>query len=126
MSCCFYLILHLFCSVACGREYTIVSTQTYTGPTEEEALKLAEERKIKEMEEEKRQKAILRAKEEELKRLQEIEAEKEKIQYLTSKRLCTMDPKCPGFTYETNQPSICRECGYSVVYHTVVAEETKS
>ena len=65
----------------------------------------------------------MQAREEELKRLQEVEAEKKKIRYLTSKRLCTMDPKCPGFTYETTQPSLCRECGFSVAYHTIVVDE---
>ena len=60
---------------------------------------------------------------EERKRLEEEVVERNKIKFLTSCRLCTMDPKCPGFTYEPNQPSICRECGYSVVYHTIVANE---
>ncbi|KAL7526361.1 hypothetical protein ACHAXR_001450, partial [Thalassiosira sp. AJA248-18] len=111
-------------SVACGREYTIVATHPYNGPTEEEALKLAEEKRVKQAEEGERQKELMRAKEDELKRLEEIETEKKKIQFLTSKRLCTMDPKCPGFTYETNQPSMCRECGFSVVYHTIVVDES--
>jgi len=110
-------------SVACGREYTIVATHPYNGPSEEEANQLAREQQLRELEEEKRKQKLIQAREAELKWLQEIEAEKKKIQYLTSKRLCTMDPKCPGFTYEANQPSICRECGFSVVYHTIVADE---
>ena len=67
----------------------------------------------------------MKARENELKRLEEIETEKKKIEYLTSKRLCTMDPNCPGFTYEPNQPSICRECGFSVTFHTVVAGDER-
>lgn len=110
-------------TVACGREYTIVATHPYDGPSEEEALRLTREQRLREMEEEKRRNVERQAREEELKRLQDIEAEKNKIRYLTSKRLCTMDPKCPGFTYEPNQPSICRECGFSVVYHTIVADD---
>jgi hypothetical protein len=73
--------------------------------------------------EQKRQEAIRLAKEEELMRLREEEIERKKIRYLTSKRLCTMDPRCPGFTYESNQPSVCRECGFSVVYHTIVVDQ---
>ena len=34
-----------------------------------------------------------------------------------------MDCTCPGFTYDANIPSICREYGFSVVYHTIVVEE---
>jgi len=112
-------------SVACGREYTIVATHPYDGPSEEEALQLAEEQRSREFEEEKRQESLRQAKEEETKRQREAMAEKEKIQYLTSRRLCTLDPKCPGFTYETTQPSVCRECGFSVVYHTIVAEKNE-
>jgi hypothetical protein len=73
--------------------------------------------------EQKRQEAIRLAKEEELMRLREEEIERRKIRYLTSKRLCTMNPRCPGFTYESNQPSVCRECGFSVVYHTIVVDQ---
>lgn len=66
---------------------------------------------------------LQRSKEDELRRLREEEMEKKKIRYLTSKRLCTMSTDCPGFTYESSQPSICRECGFSVVYHTIVVDE---
>ena len=100
-----------------------MSTHPYNGPTEEEALKLAKLKRLREEDENRRLAASARAREEEMKRIAEIEAENQKIKYLTSKRLCTMDPKCPGFTYETNQPSICRECGFSVVYHTIVVDE---
>jgi hypothetical protein len=110
-------------STACGREYTIVATYPYHGPSEEEALQILEMRRQREAAERNRQEAILRAKEDELRRLRQEEIERKKIKYLTSKRLCTMDPKCPGFTYESSQPSICRECGFSVVYHTIVVDE---
>lgn len=59
----------------------------------------------------------------ELKRLGQEDAEMKKIEFLTSRRLCTHDDNCPGFTYDTNQPSICRECGFSVVYHTIVVDD---
>lgn len=111
-----------FCA-ACGREYTIVATHAYDGPSEEEALKILERRRRRDEAERQRQEAIVRAKEEELRLLREEEKERKKIRYLTSKRLCSMDPRCPGFTYESGQPSICRECGFSVVYHTIVVDE---
>ena len=103
-----------------GREYTLVATHPYKGPSEVEALKLADEERIREEEEEKKRQTMAQEEEEELKHRELIESERNKIQYLTSKRLCSMDPKCPGFTYETTQPSLCRECGFSVVYHTIV------
>jgi len=59
----------------------------------------------------------------ELKRLGQEETEMKKIEFLTSRRLCTMDGDCSGFTYDSNQPSICRECGFSVVYHTIVVDD---
>ena len=110
-------------SVACGREYTLVSTHPYNGLTEVETLKLAEEKRVKEEEEKDRQGALAQTKKNELKRLGQEEAEMKKIEFLTSRRLCTYDDKCPGFTYDTNQPSICRECGFSVVYHTIVVDD---
>ena len=73
----------------------------------------------------KKRDAQAQAEADERERIEEVEAENQKIQYLTSRRLCAMDRKCPGFTYETNQPSMCRECGFSVVYHTIVAEEAE-
>eukprot|EP00804_Cyclotella_cryptica_P000759 CCRYP_001016-RA/>CCRYP_001016-RA protein AED:0.33 eAED:0.24 QI:0/0/0/1/1/1/3/0/665 len=110
-------------SVACGREYTIVATTAYDGPSEEEALEILAMQRVKEAEERKRQADISRTKEEEMRLQREQELERQKIRYLTSKRLCTMDPKCPGFTYEVNRPSCCRECGFSVAYHTIVVDE---
>jgi hypothetical protein len=108
---------------ALGREYTIVATSPYDGPTEEEALRVLEMHRQRDEAERKHREAVRLAKEEELMRLREEEMERKKIRYLTSKRLCTMDPRCPGFTYESNQPSVCRECGFSVVYHTIVVDQ---
>jgi alpha-tubulin suppressor-like RCC1 family protein len=110
-------------SVACGREYTIVATYPYDGPSEAEELKLSDERRIRDEEESARKELSIKAVEDDIKRCKEIEAERMKIEYLTSKRLCSMDCACPGFTYDANQPSICRECGFSVVYHTIVVDE---
>ena len=110
-------------SVACGGECTIVVTHPYDGPTEAEALKLADERIIIVKEENKRLELSIKAEEDDIYRHEEIEAEKTKIKNLTSKLLCLMDCSCPGFTYVVNLPSICRESGLSVVYHTVVVEE---
>ena len=110
-------------SVACGREYTIVATHPYDGPTEAEAIRLADERKIIVEEENKRLELLIKVEDDDMKRREVIEAERTKIKYLTSKRLCSMDCTCPGFTYDANLPSICRDCGFSVVYHTIVVEE---
>ena len=111
-------------SVACGRECTIVAMHPYDGPTEAKALKLADERRIIVEEENKLLELSIKAEEDDIYRHEEIEAEKAKIKNLTSKLLCSMDCSCPGFTYDANLPSICRECGLSVVYHTVAIEES--
>lgn len=110
-------------SVACGHDFTVVATHPYEGPSEQEMIKLLETKHRKEQEEKEEEARLLQVQEEEAARQREAEAEKEKIRYLTSKRLCTMDSTCPGFTYESSTPSICRECGYSVAFHTIVADE---
>lgn len=112
-------------SVACGHDFTVVATHPYEGPTEQEMIKLLETKHLKEQEEKKEQARLLQVQEDEAARQREAEAEKIKILYLTSKRLCTVDPTCPGFTYEPSKPSICRECGYSVAFHTIVTDEHK-
>lgn len=110
-------------SVTCGDDFTLVATHPYTGPSEKEILVLAEMKRRKELEEKEEQARIQREQEEEEKRQREIQEEKEKIYYLTSKRLCTLDESCPGFTYDSSKPSICKECGYSVSFHTIVADD---
>jgi alpha-tubulin suppressor-like RCC1 family protein len=109
--------------VACGHDFTVVTTHPFDGPSEEEMIKLLETKHRKEQEEKEEQEILLKAQEQEATKQWKIEAEKKKIRYLTSKRLCTMEPNCPGFTYESTKPSICRECGYSVAFHTIVADE---
>lgn len=118
-----YLSYHLYQSVACGREYTLVSTHPYIGLTEAETLQLAEEKRVQEEEEEEQRQVLAQTEKYELKRLGKEDAEMKKIEFLTSRRLCSLNDKCPGFTYDTNQPSICRECGFSVVYHTIVVDD---
>lgn len=112
-------------SVACGHDFTVVATHPYEGPSEQEMIKLLETKRRKEQEEKEEEAKALRAQEEEENRLREADAERKKIRYLTSKRLCTMDSTCPGFTYDSGTPSVCRECGYSVTFHTIVATEQK-
>ena len=99
-----------------------MATHPYEGPSEAEAIQLAEEKRRMEEEEEKQRIAIAQKEKEEFEHQQQVEAEKEKVMYLTSKRLCTMDSNCPGFTL-SNQPSICRECGFSDVCHTIVVAD---
>eukprot|EP00984_Skeletonema_dohrnii_P016642 scaffold7443_cov82-Skeletonema_dohrnii-CCMP3373.AAC.4 len=110
-------------SVVCGHDFTVVATQPYEGPSEQEMIKLLESKRRKEQEEKEEVARLLRVQEEEQTRQRAADAEKKKIRYLTSKRLCTMDSSCPGFTYESSTPSVCRECGFSVAFHTIVADE---
>ena len=110
------------CAVACGDNFTVVATHAYEGPSEQEMIKLLETKRRKELEEKEEEARLLRVQQEEETRRRKADAEKKKIRYLTSKRLCTMDSTCPGFTYESSTPSVCRECGYSVAFHTIVAD----
>ena len=47
----------------------------------------------------------------------------DELQFLTGKRLCTLDPNCPGFQVHALKPNICKECGFSSAYHTIIVEE---
>ena len=83
-------------SVACGKDFTVVATYPYDGPREDLAKKLMEEKKH--LDEVTKQKAASR--QEQLNMDSQKRKDKEKrmdeIRYLTTKRLCVLDPKCPG------------------------------
>ena len=90
-------------SVACGRGFTIVCTSQYCGPSEEVAEKLMADHKRSQAEMAKiLEHTKIRKRNEEL-ATREREQQREKILYLTSKRLCVLceksDNKCPGKYY---------------------------
>jgi len=112
-------------SIACGREYTIVATHPYSGPSEQEALRLRAEQRLQEAESEKALLAQRQEEAEQQERLRQENAEQEKVMFLTTRRKCSIDKTCPGFVYDATQPSMCRECGYSIAYHTEVENESQ-
>jgi hypothetical protein len=113
-------------SVACGKQFTIVATYAYEGPQEDVAKKLMEEIKLREEEEELRQEEERREEAQQRKRDQKDEETQHELEYLTSKRLCSLDPDCPGFEYHAFKPNICKNCGYSNAYHNVVPDDSNS
>lgn len=112
-------------SIACGREYTIVATHPYSGPSEQEALHLSAKQRLREAE---TKKALLAQRQEDAEKQERLRKENEeqsKVRFLTSRRKCSLDKTCQGFAYDVTQPSMCRECGYSIAYHTEVEVESE-
>ena len=110
-------------SVACGKEYTLVATYPYEGPSEEVAKKLTEEHKLRQEEERIREEEEARRRRKDLRRLAKEKAKEDEMQFLTGKRLCSLDPNCPGFQVHALKPNICKECGFSSAYHTIIVED---
>ena len=100
-------------SVACGKEFTVVATYPYEGPSEEVAQKLMEELTLRQEEEKLRQEEEDRRARKDLRRMAKNKAKDDELQFLTGKRLCSLDPNCPGFQVHALKPNICKECGYS-------------
>jgi hypothetical protein len=141
-------------SVACGKEYTLVATYPYEGPSEEVRLlafslavnprshgprlptpppppspppqvakKLTEEHKLRLEEQRLQEEEEERRRRKDLRRMAKNKRKEDELQFLTGKRLCTLDPNCPGFQVHALKPNICKECGFSSAYHTIVVEE---
>jgi len=83
-------------SIACGKEFTVVATYSYEGPTEAKAQQLTQKKKQQDsksrQETATRKKKLCQREENEIKKQQQLQD----IKFLTSKRLCTLEPKCPG------------------------------
>jgi hypothetical protein len=109
-------------SVACGKHFTVVATFPYQGPSEVEANRFLQEHSSK-------MKRLRFEHEEDVQRHTETqrnaelnEEAYERVKFLTAKRLCSIDPTCPGFQVHAEKPSLCRECGHSEAYHSIVVE----
>jgi alpha-tubulin suppressor-like RCC1 family protein len=111
-------------SVSCGKEYTLVATYPYEGPSEDVAQKLMEEQIFRQEEERLREEEEERRKKKDLRMLASEKAKDAELEFLTGKRLCSLDPNCPGFQVHSLKPNICKECGFSSAYHTTIVEET--
>ncbi len=109
-------------SVALGKGYTIVATDRYMGPDEKEAVDLMEQHMIEVKEERaKNAQEMMREKQrEEFRRI--INERENEVRFLAGKRECTLCD-CKAFQVKSSQPSICRECGHSSIYHTLKVED---
>ena len=99
-----------------------MATHPYEGPSEQDVLQFSLKQRLQEAE---AAKALLAQRQEEAdkeEKLRKENAERTKVRLLTARRKCSIDKTCPGFGYDANQPSMCRECGYSIAYHTEVEE----
>jgi len=110
-------------SVACGKGYTIIATHPYEGPDEATALRLVRDRR--EREENRRQREEIEAARRRAQALIDAKNRKlqEKLKFLVERRLCTLDDGCPGFQMHAIKESVCKHCGYSHIYHTILRKE---
>lgn len=113
-------------SVSCGKEFTLVATYPYEGPSEEVAKKLTEEHTLRLEEQRLQEEEEERRKRKDLRRQAKNKKKEDELQFLTGKRLCTLDPNCPGFQVHALKPNICKECGFSSAYHTIIVEEEEN
>lgn len=101
------------CSVACGRNYTLIATRPYVGLS-----KVAMARKAKEQEE--KEQALLRAEQVEADRLAALQHKMETeiviyvIEVLNETYLlcsqCKIEKGCPGFQRDQARPKLCKHC----------------
>lgn len=111
-------------TIALGRGYTIVGTGVYSGPPESEAKRLmAHQINVTNA---KNQLIQTQALTEKMKLAHDNKKKSENISFLTSTRLCILcegNNKCTGFQVHSSKPSICKECGHSSVYHTIIKSD---
>lgn len=98
------------CSVACGREFTVLATLPYEGPDAAEMRKLKQTEDVKRLAAERAEKQAKREAEAEAARREE-----ERLALIKDLNrghlLCTADDKCPGFFPDEISPFTCGECG---------------
>ena len=109
------------CSVACGKEFTLVATKPYTGLNRQE-LELREE------EEAERLIAIARGRAAEEKKLEKLQKQMESqiAEFMVTQlnqqhplcTICLAEEVCPGYQDLENKPSTCRHCLHSRRKHS--------
>lgn len=86
---------------------------------------IMEERHLQAEQDKAKREALILAKEKKAREDRERDMIWEEVKYLTCKRLCTMDPNCQRYQVHALKPYVCRECGHSSAYHTIVVDEEK-
>ncbi|OQR84642.1 hypothetical protein ACHHYP_13123 [Achlya hypogyna] len=111
------------CAIAAGREYTVIATKPYLGPSEEEveaARFAAAERETA------IQKQIAREEAAEAAELQQAEAVErlQLIRFLNTTHpkcaVCALASACPGFQRDNIDPALCRHCLHDKHKHTLL------
>lgn len=97
------------CSVACGREFTVLATLPYEGPDAAEMRKLKQTEDAKRLAAERAERQAKREAEAEAARLEE-----ERLALIKDLNqghlLCTADDKCPGLFPDEISPFTCGLC----------------
>ncbi|KAJ0408174.1 hypothetical protein ATCC90586_006484 [Pythium insidiosum] len=101
------------CSIACGREFTLIATKPYIGPTREELERRGKEQAEKADRIKRQSKNV---KEEKAQQLEQIRREKVAVivKFLNSSypkcSICKIGTVCPGFQRDPINPSMCKHC----------------
>ncbi|KAG3116771.1 hypothetical protein PI124_g4708 [Phytophthora idaei] len=101
------------CSIAAGREFTLIATKPYIGPSREE-LERRKQEQLQQVESIDRQSSVV--KDEKRGKLQMIQRHKHAtiMALLNAKypkcTICTMGLICPGFQPNSENPTLCKHC----------------
>ncbi|KAG6969152.1 hypothetical protein JG688_00005453 [Phytophthora aleatoria] len=101
------------CSIAAGREFTLIATKPYIGPSREEQERRKQEQ-LQQVESIDRQSSVV--KDEKRDKLQMIQRHKHAtiMALLNAKypkcTICTMGLICPGFQPNSENPTLCKHC----------------
>ncbi|KAG6608946.1 uncharacterized protein IUM83_12787 [Phytophthora cinnamomi] len=108
------------CSIACGREFTLIATRPYIGPAREEVERRKQEQ-IQQSESIVRQTTVV--KDEKREQLHRIRQGKHAtiLALLNAKfpkcSICTTGLICPGFQPNNENPTLCKHCMHEVRKH---------
>ncbi|TMW57081.1 hypothetical protein Poli38472_003006 [Pythium oligandrum] len=99
--------------VACGREFTLIATKPYIGPTREELERRAEEQAEKVDRITRESKNVKTYKREQLDRIRRDKINV-MVQFLNKSfpkcSICTIGTVCPGFQRDDINPAMCKHC----------------
>ncbi|GAB9464372.1 hypothetical protein Gpo141_00001803 [Globisporangium polare] len=114
------------CSIACGKEFTLIATKPYIGPSREE-LERRQEVQAEQAQSIKRQsKNVKNDQAEQLERIRrgKISAIAKFLNATYPKcTICTIGTVCPGFQRDSINPAMCKHCMHERRKHDVLHKE---
>ncbi|OQR96195.1 hypothetical protein THRCLA_07347 [Thraustotheca clavata] len=114
------------CAIACGREYTVIATKPYLGPTEEQVEAAKTEATVRTAAIEKQIEREEVAEANQLEKTQKARR-KQVIEYLNTHHprceACTIPTACIGFQKDDVDPLLCRHCLHDKHKHTLLYNE---